>query len=241
MLEELLHATPVRTIDEAVAVMTAIDSALPDADGLKWFNRLYLRVTTSVRAAVAGPAFRDPAFMTALDVVFANLYFAALTGADRGGGAAPSAWQPVLDARADRRIARLQFALAGMNAHINRDLPVGIVSVFTDLGGDPTAAAARKADFDAINDLLERVEGDVKSEFSVGLIAAVDIAAGRLDDIAAMWKVRVAREAAWTNAEVLWTLRPMPRLGRGFLDRLDGLTGLAGKGLLLPTGLDAQA
>jgi hypothetical protein len=60
-------------IDDALAVMTAIDTQLPDADGLKWFNRLYLRVTEGVRKAVAGPAFADPAFMTALDVVFANL------------------------------------------------------------------------------------------------------------------------------------------------------------------------
>ena len=84
MLHDLLRATPVHSIDEAVTVMTAIDQRLPDADGLKWFNRLYLRVTSGVRNAVAGPAFADPAFMTALDVVFANLYFAALTSADDG-------------------------------------------------------------------------------------------------------------------------------------------------------------
>ena len=45
---------------------------------MKWFNRLYLRVTTSVGGAVVTPAFNDTAFMTKLDVVFANLYFSAL-------------------------------------------------------------------------------------------------------------------------------------------------------------------
>ena len=53
-----------------------------------------------------------------------------------------------------------------------------------------------------MNELLERVEGETKAEFSVGLIGVFDVAAGRVDDIAAMWNVRVARKAAWTNAEV---------------------------------------
>jgi hypothetical protein len=46
--------------------------------------------------------------------------------------------------------------------------------------------------------------------------------------------VRAAREAAWTNAEVLWTLRPSPALHDAFFARLDRLTGFAGRGLLLP-------
>src|SRR5688572_6621505 len=126
MLEAILRNTPAQSIEAAVAVMTAIDRTLPDADGLKWFNRLYLRVTERVLAGVTTNTFTDPAFMAALDVVFANLYFAAIAGADRGAEQAPPAWRPLLRARVDRRLVRLQFALAGMNAHINRDLPVGI-------------------------------------------------------------------------------------------------------------------
>lgn len=90
-----------------------------------------------------------------------------------------------------------------------------------------------------MNELLERVEGDVKAEFSVGLVAVVDDVAGRADDVAAMFKVRAARQAAWTNAEVLWTLRRTPHLRAAFFDKLDGLTALAGKGLLLPVSPDA--
>jgi hypothetical protein len=36
------------------------------------------------------------------------------------------------------------------------------------------------------------------------------------------------------NAEVLWTLRRTPHIREAFFDKLDGLTGLAGKGLLVP-------
>jgi len=151
---------------------------------------------------------------------------------------APSAWRPLLCARRNSGIARLQLALAGMNAHINRDLPQGIVQVFEALGGDPSSDEARHQDFDSVNDLLERVEGEVKADFSTGVIGVVDVAAGRVDDIAAMWNVRVAREAAWTNAEVLWTLRDIPPIRGAFFDTLDRSTGLAGRGLLIATAID---
>jgi len=239
MLTDILRPAPVPSIDGVLSIMTAIDERLPDADGLKWFNRLYLQVTRSVRQAVAGPAFHDARFMSELDVVFANQYFAAIAAGEIDVSRAPSAWRPLLRCRAQRGIARLQFALAGMNAHINRDLPQGIVDVFTTLGGDPTSDAARRQDFDSVNDLLERVEGEIKGDFSIGVIGAVDVLAGRLDDVAAMWNVRVARHAAWTNAEVLWSLQRAPRVRTAFFETLDRSTGLAGRGLLKPIVLTA--
>src|SRR5262245_47507630 len=239
VLIDIVRAAPVSSIDEVVSMMTAIDGRLPDLDGLKWFNRLYLRVTQRVRLAVDSTAFRDPRFMSELDVVFANLYFAAISAGDVDPSRAPSAWRPLLGARLSGRNSRLQFALAGMNAHINRDLPQGIVNVFETLGGDLTTDQARHADFDSINDLLERVEGEVKDDFSRGVIGVIDDAAGTVDDVAAMWNVRAARQAAWTNAQVLWALRTAPLLRDAFFDRLDGLTGLAGKGLLVPRSIDA--
>jgi hypothetical protein len=221
-----------------LSIMLAIDNRLPDADGVKWFNRLYLQVTRSVLQAVVGPTFHDARFMSELDVVFANLYFAALAAADADVSRAPSAWRPLLRQRIRPGIARLQFALAGMNAHINRDLPQGIVNVFETLGGDPTSDRIRRQDFDSVNDVLERVEAEAKTEFSVGLVGVADTIGGRVDDVAAMWKVRAARTAAWTNAEVLWTLRSTPHIRAAFFDTLDKSTGLAGRGLLTPVGLD---
>ena len=238
MLSDILRAAPVSTIDDVLSIMTAIDGRLPDTDGLKWFNRLYLQVTRGVRQAVAGISFRDARFMTELDVVFANLYFAAIAAGNTDASHAPAAWRPLLRARSRVGIARLQFALAGMNAHINRDLPQGIVAVFEALGGSPTSDHVRRQDFDSINALLERVEGEVKAEFSVGLVGVVDRVGGRVDDVVAMWNVCTARAAAWTNAEVLWTLRATPHVRAAFFETLDKSTGLAGRGLLTPTGLD---
>jgi hypothetical protein len=121
-----------------------------------------------------------------------------------------------------------------MTAHINRDLPDGIVQSFLALGGDPLTADHREQDFDSINEILERVEEEVKGEFAIGVVGAVDRLGGQVDDAVAMWKVRAARSAAWTNAQVLWGLRSVPRLRDRFFTRLDGLVGMTGRGLLLP-------
>jgi hypothetical protein len=234
LIASLLPKTPPRSIDDVVAVMTALDAALPDDDGLKWFNRLYLRVTTSVRSTVAASAFQDPAFLAELDVVFANLYFSALAAGDADPEGAPPAWRPLMACRGARGIARIQFALAGMSAHINRDLPEGIVEAFVALGGDPITDVVREQDFNSVNDILERVEAQVKGEFSVGLIGELDQLGGPVDDAIAMWNVRAARSAAWTNAQVLWGLQPIPLLRDRFFLKLDRLIGMTARGLLLP-------
>jgi Family of unknown function (DUF5995) len=233
VLTGILARTPVDSIAEVLEVMTAIDAALPDDDGVKWFNRLYLRVTERVEAAV-GLAYQDPAFLASLDVVFANLYFSALTAASTTVRNAPSAWRPLLAGRHRRGIARIQFALAGMNAHINRDLPDALVQTFVALGGDPLDAPLREQDFDRVNDLLEAVEQEAKADFAVGLVGVIDHVGGDVDDALAMWNVRAARHAAWTNGQVLWGLRRLPLLRDRFFHRLDSLVGMSGRGLLLP-------
>ena len=241
LLEGILSRSPAHSVDDVVAIMNAIDEHLPDGDGLKWFNRLYLRVTVNVRNAVEGAIFNDSAFLTRLDVVFANLYFSALADAEIDLSKAPAAWRPLLRARNIPGIARIQFALAGMNAHINRDLPEGIVQSFRMLGGDPITGRVRHNDFESVNAILERVEEDVKRDFAVGLVGAIDQLGGPADDAVAMWKVRAARAAAWTNAKVLWTLRDLPPLRDEFFARLDGLIGLTSRGLLVPGGTASRS
>jgi hypothetical protein len=101
------------------------------------------------------------------------------------------------------------------------------------MDGAPEHSGARYADFGKVNDLLESVEAEIKVEFSTGVVALVDEVSGEADDAVAMWNVRAAREAAWTNAEVLWALGPSPALSRAFFSRLDSFTGFAGRGLLV--------
>lgn len=240
MLAELAAGRRARAIEDVVDIMTALDRELSDNDGVKWFNRLYLQVTLAVRDAVTDTTFRDPAFLTTLDVVFANLYFDAIAASEVNPGLVPPAWRPLFDCRYRRDVRAIQFALAGMNAHINRDLPEGIVASYRAMDGAPQEGSARHEDFGKVNDLLEAVETQIKVEFSTGLVSLIDNVAGNVDDALAMWKVRAARATAWTNAEVLWALRAMPVLREAFFSRLDSFTGFAGRGLLVPTALPAD-
>jgi uncharacterized protein DUF5995 len=233
VLEKILR--PVTSIEEAIATMTAIEQALASSDGVRWFNHLYLRVTLGVQTAIGGSTpFHDPEFLARLDVVFANLYFDAIRAAEGDVEAAPPAWRPLLAGRHARDVHPVQFALAGMDAHINRDLPAGIVSVYEQLGGAPTVLDARHDDFDRVNGILESVERDVKTEFATGKIGAIDALTAPVDDRIAMWNVRAARATAWTNAAVMWTLKPTPVLAHDFFTRLDRFTGFSARGLLAP-------
>ncbi len=236
MLTDLAAGRRAASIDDAVAIMTALDREWPGRDGLWWFNHLYLQVTLAVRAAVTTTTYRDPVFLAQLDVEFANLYFAAVAADLAGGSAVPAAWRPLFACRSQRGILPIQFALAGMNAHINRDLPQGIVAAYLATDGAPSETGRRYDDFCTVNGLLEAVEAQIKPEFATGVVAVVDAAGGEADDAVAMWNVRAARQAAWTHAEVLWELRDRPALHDAFFSRLDSFTGFAGRGLLVPVG-----
>lgn len=236
MLSPILTGTPVAAIGEVVACMTAIDQALPSSDGISCFNKLYLAVTQNVLAAVGTTTFADPAFLAALDVEFANLYFSALRRFDAGGSDTPHAWAPLFGLRSDRTIAPLQFALAGMNAHINRDLPLALVTTFAARGLAPSAGCPQHQDFERVNALLASTEREVKDHYLDDLTRKLDMVFSGVDDVVAMWSVARAREAAWTNCDVMWHLRGVGPLEQDYLVTLDRTVGFASRGLLVSTG-----
>jgi hypothetical protein len=213
--------------------MKAIVKALPPFDGVAAFTTLYLAVTEAVAGSARAQSFEDERFTRALDVTFANLYFDALRAFVRRG-TVPAAWAPLVEGRARRNVFPLQFALAGMNAHINRDLPVAVVATCERLGLPLRASSPQHRDYRRIDGILAATEARVKGHFVTGELAALDTALGQLDDCVAMWKVERAREAAWVNAEALWALRGAPRLQSQFLVTLDRMVGFAGRGLLRP-------
>jgi Family of unknown function (DUF5995) len=62
--------------------MEALCAALPAGDGLACFNHTYLGVVQQIAQRLSQGFFRNPVTVTHLDLIFANLYFAA---ADTGG------------------------------------------------------------------------------------------------------------------------------------------------------------
>lgn len=224
-------AAPRPTVSGVVDRLRNVLAPLDHDDGVACFTRLYLAVTERVQAELKA-TFADPLFLADLDARFAELFFAAVEARAR-----PAAWEPLFDARRRKGIAPIQFALAGMNAHINRDLPVAIVASCEHAGVEPGEAAPQHADYLHVNAVLAAVERTLKKQYlggPVGVLAKMLHRVRRLDDTIAMWDVVRARDAAWTNAEVLWTLRDAPVLYRRYLETLDRSVGLAGRGLLVP-------
>ncbi len=237
VLSPILAQTPVGSIEDVVARMASIDQALPPIDGISCFNKLYLEVTKNVLAGVGQATFADPRFLTALDVDFANLYFAALRAYDAGSPDTPRAWLPLFADRGDRTIAPIQFAIAGMNAHINRDLPVALVQTFTVLGVAPSDDGPQHADFETVNKVLATTEKQVKELYLDNLTRQIDMEFHGVDDVVAIWSVTAARDAAWTNGQVLWHLRDIGPVERAYVTTLDRTVGFASRGLLVSTGV----
>jgi hypothetical protein len=234
-VDELLGGPFPRRADDVVTLMRDLEAALPPEDGVTWFLRLYRPVTEAVAEGTGpGGPYGDPRCVRWLDVVFANMFFRALRDASRSPEAVPKAWAPFFEARRRHGIAPLQFALAGMNAHINRDLPFALVETWAALDLEPERDSVTYRDFVVVNDLLERVEERVKAELATGALGHVERSLGEVDDAVAMWKVSRAREAAWTNGEALWALRGVPAVKAEFTATLDRLVGFAGRGLLRP-------
>jgi hypothetical protein len=225
------RASP-RTVADVLQTMQTIDATCVDGDGLKWFNLLYLQVTQAVQSRIAAGGFSDPAWLAELDVQFARLYFSALS-ASLQGAPCPGSWRAMLDVRGNTRLARIQFALAGVNAHINHDLPAAIVATCRATGTVPDRGTAQCMDYSNLNTTLDSLIEGAKRTLRVRLLGDVLPVASYLEDTIAGWGVKAARDKSWTNAQVLWHLQGSATLSAGFEDSLDGLTSVIGKNLLV--------
>jgi hypothetical protein len=230
-------STWTESVADVVARMEAIVEELPRSDGVACFTRLYLEVTKAVQAELGGEAFLDPAFLRHLDIEFAGLFFGALDTLRRSPRDVPPAWVPLFEGRSTRGIAPIQFALAGMNAHINRDLPLALVATCDAMGIEPKAGSPQHADFERVDNILAEVESRVKREYLTGWLNSLDRFLHRfhrINDVVAMWNIRRARAAAWVNGEALWALRADAKLSAEYLLALDRMVALSGRGLLIP-------
>ncbi|MEO8869563.1 MAG: DUF5995 family protein, partial [Granulicella sp.] len=155
-LYAVVSAAAPATIEDVIATMQQIDGLLLDDDGLKWFNRLYMMVTEQVDLEPPAGGWQDAAWVLGLDVVFAGFYFRAVAGALAGDAAVPSSWLALMEAR-HRPVDRIQFALAGMNAHINHDLALALLATDAQMGMISANDGPQHADYEAVNTLLNTV------------------------------------------------------------------------------------
>lgn len=146
-------------------------------------------------------------------------------------GSPPACWRPLFQFRRHPGVRPLQFALAGVNAHIGHDLALAIVDTCRTLRCEP---ADLEDEFERVGDLLVSLEERVREDLMPGpdLLQIAD----PLTHLLGSWSLERARDAAWSAARALWALRGLPDLAEEFADRLGNVVGLAGRMLLTPLG-----
>jgi hypothetical protein len=113
----------------------------------------------------------------------------------------------LFDRRWDK-LAPLRLALAGMNAHINRDLAVALDTTVNRLGGALYRNSPRCRDFLAINDILTAQMAAAKAELFSRVDRITDVMLGPVDDLVEAWSITAARDNAWSAGAALHQLGP---------------------------------
>ena len=225
---EILAAvmTPPASVGDVLRILQQIEGICIPGDGLKWFNGLYLEVTQAVARVDAG-GFEDPAWMAALDVQFAGLLARCARRSREGrprllarGARSP---QPGRDRANSICPGRRQRPHQSRSA--GRDCSHGTAPVHGDV---------HYRDFTAVNATLQTLIDRAKVELHVRLLGDLLPPVSTLEDTLAAFSMTAAREAAWNNGEVQWSLRGLPAISARTLNMLDGMTTVIGKTLLVP-------
>ncbi len=215
-------------VAEVLARMRELDAALPPEDGVAVFNGVYLTVTEAVARRLAHGGFTDPQAAGELDLRFARRYFDAVDAA-AAGLRPPACWRPLLQLRRHPGVRPLQFALAGINAHIGHDLALAVLDTCRALECEPQVL---EGDFDRVGGVLVSLEERIRERLMPGP-DVLDIA-DPLTHLIGSWSLDKARDGAWVAARALWSVRGLPQVAAEFTERLDAGVGLVGRMLLTP-------
>ena len=231
--------TPISTaqIDVVVHNLAAeVDAARQRADRRGWFGAMYLQTTRTVREQVAAGQFDDGERMCRFVEAFAGRYLAPLQ-ASLEGRPVPRCWAVAFDLarRADKVI--LQHLLLGINAHVNLDLAV--VAAETCPGAE---IGSLHDDFMRVNGILGALLPEVRAcigRFSP-LLDVIDRVGGADDDEILNFSIRVARDEAWSQAQLLAATDDPARRAQ-LVDSLDRAVAVLGKVVASPGGLLRRA
>jgi hypothetical protein len=206
----------------------ALGSTAGAEDGIVCFTDLYCTITRTV----AKTTYTDPEFLTCLDIEFAKRYFAAITAFAKDAESPPRPWRLLFDARSRYpEVEPVQFAAAGVNAHINYDLAPALLATW-DAGFEPTDE--RRRDFDLVNKIFSEHMDALRERFKAALAAKgedgdiLDFVANRIGDLL----VRRFRDNAWDDAFEVWTGRDRAGAEARLLRELDREASLFARGIL---------
>jgi hypothetical protein len=225
---------PVTTIAEVAERLGQIhDYALStttagENDGIVCFSELYRAITETVD----GTAYEDRGFLERLDLEFAGRFFAALGAYARDRATTPGPWRLLYDARSNPDVERVQFAAAGVNAHINYDLADALLATFSD--SPPNAA--RRRDYDKVDGVFRDHMDGLRKRYDApfGSSEFDRTVLDRLSNVICSMLVRGCRVNAWDDAMRVWSAPDRQAARTRMLDELDAEATFLGRALLLP-------
>jgi hypothetical protein len=232
-LAEIVQA-PVTSIPDVVKRLTEVHeyalttTTAGERDGIVCFTSLYRTITQTVD----GETYEDRDFLVRLDLEFARRYFDALHLYAQRRKDAPGPWRILFDSRSHPDIERVQFAAAGVNAHINYDLAAALLATWADF----PPSEPRLRDYNKVNDVFRRHMDGLRQYFEApfGSTAEDKSALDRVSNLISDLLVRGTRAEAWDDAHDVWKSKNRDAARERLLDRLDGPITLLGRALLLP-------
>jgi hypothetical protein len=91
-----------------------------------------------------------------------------------------------------------------MNAHINHDLPMAVVSTCQATSTIPLHGTPQYNDYTSVNPTLDGLIDEAKQTLNVRLPGDPLPAVSHLEDLIATWNVATFRGKAWDTAQSLW-------------------------------------
>jgi Family of unknown function (DUF5995) len=220
---------------EAVQTDAEKNTTPPEWDGVAEFNFLYTTITAAILARLQNGSFEDPRFLSELDVQFAQRYLDALAKFQQPPASVPRAWRVLFERRGNPHITRMQFAVAGVNAHVNFDLALALVATW-ELTGPPVSTGPQHDDYLAINTVFKEQMASLRHHFEDPFLQSLDTStAERITNHFDDMLVVVLRNSAWHVAEHLWRLKDeSAEVYKLKSDSMDFMTALAGDAVLAP-------
>jgi hypothetical protein len=229
-LERLYHAAGGAA--SPAAAWQGSHPVLDAADGLAAFSFLYHDITADILRRMDEPRsiFSDLDYLNTLDVNFASRYLDALRTYHSNPHTAPKCWSVLFARRSNRRISRFQFAVAGVNAHVNYDLPFAVLKS----AKNADLSESEHLNFTAVNDVFHERIPVLRHHFEDELPRSLDqgdldTLNNRIDDVL----VDQDRVFAWAVAERLVANRDDPGEIERIRSHLDAMVANVNRALLM--------
>jgi len=198
-----LASAPPSSLDEVIQrlgeIITRFDQ---ERNRLSIYATVYRRITKKVKATVEAGGFQDPAWMTHLDLHFADRYFRTLDLYLAGRlNELPRCWAFALEAIRTGRTMIVQDIVLQIVPRVVHDLPLTLREAGLDQDIDKRFHDYEKT-YELFTSELDDIQDMIARKYS-SLVAFEDILTGRLDEMISDVLYTRARKEAWADGLAL--------------------------------------